>query len=755
MKTINKYLVICIGISMLFSCQKESRKVQNIEAFSKLYGYARWFHPSDEAQEIDWDKFAILGVQKIENLNSDKELRDTLFHLFSPIVQGLLISETTFKEQVDLHPLMPSDTSNNKVVTWQHRGVYLGEKSNIYKSSRTHKMTDDFYSFFSKSLNNVSDFKGKEIKLTGYFKIKYSDSKGSATLFLCPISKDEIPKSPAKLLEKNSVNINSTEWKKYEITCRIDNNTDYTLFGGALKNDISLMADNFTISVKNEQKKWERIDDVNMDFESGKIDSNINSWHFDESGHKIAFIENETYSGKFALKAEYTGYQTENAPGFGEYTYDSIGNNLICAVPLALYNVNGHTYPKTEDKILSELKKEINNVNIQQGYNRQVNLTSVVIAWNVFQHFYPYFDVIETNWEKVLSETLQEVYSNTDKVDFTKTLSKMVAKLEDGHGVVYGERMYHLPIRTELIEHDIVITSSNDPKLKIGDIIKKVNGVAAEKVQKEMEKLISGSPQLRKHRALNVFGSTFHSELLKVLIERDGKELSLDVYNNCSNKNIFFNPINNFQYKTVDIKELEPGIFYVNLLNCSSANFTNQIDKLAKAKSVIYDYRWGGALSLIELIPHLIDTTANSAWWNIPQLVYPNRKEITYHKTNWSLQPKSPGFTSKSIILTAPSVVSSGETSMGIIDHYNLATTVGEPTAGCNGNANWIKLPCGYTVMWTGMKVLKHDGTQHHLIGFQPDFPVEKTMQGIKNRKDEVLEKALEIAIKETPPNKM
>ena len=31
---------------------------------------------------------------------------------------------------------------------------------------------------------------------------------------------------------------------------------------------------------------------------------------------------------------------------------------------------------------------------------------------------------------------------------------------------------------------------------------------------------------------------------------------------------------------------------------------------------------------------------------------------------------------------------------------------------------------------------LKHDGTQHHLIGFQPDFPIEKTMQGIKNRKD-------------------
>ena len=107
MRTINRYLVIYISILMLYSCQNESRKVQNIETFGKLYGYARWFHPSDEAQEIDWDKFAILGVQKVENIKSDTELRDTLFHLFSPIVQGLQISEGKINKQVDLRSLTP------------------------------------------------------------------------------------------------------------------------------------------------------------------------------------------------------------------------------------------------------------------------------------------------------------------------------------------------------------------------------------------------------------------------------------------------------------------------------------------------------------------------------------------------------------------------------------------------------------------------------------------------------------------------
>lgn len=48
--------------------------------------------------------------------------------------------------------------------------------------------------------------------------------------------------------------------------------------------------------------------------------------------------------------------------------------------------------------------------------------------------------------------------------------------------------------------------------------------------------------------------------------------------------------------------------------------------------------------------------------------------------------------------------------------------------------------------MWTGMKVLKHDGSQLYLKGFEPDYPVNKTIRAIKEGRDEYLEKALEVA---------
>jgi len=80
---------------------------------------------------------------------------------------------------------------------------------------------------------------------------------------------------------------------------------------------------------------------------------------------------------------------------------------------------------------------------------------------------------------------------------------------------------------------------------------------------------------------------------------------------------------------------------------------------------------------------------------------------------------------------------------MGIVEAYKLGEIVGGPTAGTNGNINLTDLPLGYGIWWTGMKVLKHDGSQHHGVGILPTVPVTRTIQGIREGRDEQLERAL------------
>ena len=88
--------------------------------------------------------------------------------------------------------------------------------------------------------------------------------------------------------------------------------------------------------------------------------------------------------------------------------------------------------------------------------------------------------------------------------------------------------------------------------------------------------------------------------------------------------------------------------------------------------------------------------------------------------------------------------ISYAESCMGIIEHYELGEIVGGPTAGTNGNINPCELPGGYRIIWTGMKVLKHDGSQHHGIGILPTIPVSRTIKGVTEGRDELLERAIE-----------
>jgi hypothetical protein len=46
------------------------------------------------------------------------------------------------------------------------------------------------------------------------------------------------------------------------------------------------------------------------------------------------------------------------------------------------------------------------------------------------------------------------------------------------------------------------------------------------------------------------------------------------------------------------------------------------------------------------------------------------------------------------------------------------------------------------------MRVLKHDGSQHHMIGIRPTIPFARTQAGVAAGRDEVLERGLQ-ALKE------
>lgn len=213
---------------------------------------------------------------------------------------------------------------------------------------------------------------------------------------------------------------------------------------------------------------------------------------------------------------------------------------------------------------------------------------------------------------------------------------------------------------------------------------------------------------------------------------------------------------NPYEYEMAKIKkeprymQIGDSIWYLNMDMIEIDTLNKLLPALEKCKAIICDAR-GYPNGNHDLITHLMksdDTT--KSWMQIPRIVYPDRENITgYYKSDWisMMKAKKPYLGNKRIVyIIDGSAISYAESCLGYIEGYRLATIIGQPSAGTNGNLNLFELSGDYTITWTGMKVLKHNGSQHHGIGILPDVYVTKTIQGIKEGRDEFLEKAIEIA---------
>src|SRR4029453_13169020 len=70
--------------------QLTEQGMRNAIAFTRLLGYVRYFHPSDQVATADWDSLAIEGMRRVEPCEGPEQLAKALeafFHPIAPTVQ--------------------------------------------------------------------------------------------------------------------------------------------------------------------------------------------------------------------------------------------------------------------------------------------------------------------------------------------------------------------------------------------------------------------------------------------------------------------------------------------------------------------------------------------------------------------------------------------------------------------------------------------------------------------------------------------
>jgi C-terminal processing protease CtpA/Prc len=78
----------------------------------------------------------------------------------------------------------------------------------------------------------------------------------------------------------------------------------------------------------------------------------------------------------------------------------------------------------------------------------------------------------------------------------------------------------------------------------------------------------------------------------------------------------------------------------------------------------------------------------------------------------------------------------------------NKTAFIGSPSAGADGEVTSFVVPGGVTISFSSHDVRQVNGGKLQRLGLQPAVSVSPTIKGVRDSRDEVLEKALEYLAK-------
>ncbi|MEM6991660.1 MAG: S41 family peptidase [Myxococcota bacterium] len=370
-----------------------------------------------------------------------------------------------------------------------------------------------------------------------------------------------------------------------------------------------------------------------------------------------------------------------------------------------------------------------------------VRRAAVIEIWNVLRHFYPYQGEVAVDWDGELRRALSEV-EEAELPQVVVALQDLVHALRDGHGEVGHRRLptrASLPFSLRLVEGHAVVAATEQPeRFAVGDVVLTIGeDDAVDRIGWHAARL-SGSPQWREFKAAAweaPKGPKGQSVVVKLRRGSDEHVVTTT----------FGAPEPAEPPRPEPVFRYPDGVWYVDLTRAEWEAVEPKLPEIAAAPGVVFDMR-GYPTDTHRIIDHLIDVSEDALWMHVPAIVEPNGDVAGWHALGWHRKPAEPHIEGKVAFLTGPGAISYGESVVGYVEEHQLGTRVGAPTAGANGDIVRFDAAGGFFVIFTGMRVTRHDGTSFHCVGLQPELPIAPTLRGLAAGRDEVLEVGLGVA---------
>ena len=391
-----------------------------------------------------------------------------------------------------------------------------------------------------------------------------------------------------------------------------------------------------------------------------------------------------------------------------------------------------------------------------------VKLLALFRFWNIYEYYSPYVSITKIDWDEALKQAIPRMPEADTYRDYVLAIAETAALTGDAHIAVndrqdtvesyYGT--YFLPCLFQTVEGQVVVSeaagSEDDGSLQRGDIITAVNGISIDERVETLSRYTAVPEEGKFSCVLNSLLLRSDRETADVDVVRNGEAVSLSV--TCSESS--FVSADDHSSRLI----ADGRIGYLNPVVSSENELEQIMEDFQDTEGIIVDlryyppyfvYRLLGEYLIPEPTQFAVAATPNAAE---PGSFYRNDYCISgsgYLRSAGISDKEYPLYQGRVVILMDETSMSRTEYTIMALRQCPNAVVVGTPSLGADGDIVSVSLPGQITFSISGLGIFTPDGGQTQRIGLQPDIECAPTVEGIREGRDELIEKATEIILSE------
>jgi hypothetical protein len=393
------------------------------------------------------------------------------------------------------------------------------------------------------------------------------------------------------------------------------------------------------------------------------------------------------------------------------------------------------------------------NENLSENFPNEFPRLAIMFRyWNIIRYFNPYNNILETPWDSTLIRNVINFATVPDYAVFVKAIKKMSSKLDDAHaeGLTWSREIFprsQPKLILRYTESGYTIVKSDISEIQVGDVLLSIDGKAPSQIEDSLRPYISaGNPNVfRRFIARYLLRGDLDSPIHIVYKDKDDVEHSFSTTRNIDAGDTWcadYYPCDSL--KTVKWKKYDGNIGYVNMGILESWEAVSMYNSLYATKAIIFDVRNYPKGSISNIAKYIYPNYICFAKFTRPDVLYPGT--YSWSESFYGNNNNPVAYKGKVIVLCNQETQSHAEfTCMGFQAMPDVVV-VGSQTAGADGNISAFNMSKDIQVGFTTLGTFYPDGTETQRIGIVPDTVIYPTALGIRQGRDEVLDKAFEIA---------